>query len=91
MPCASSPKQKDWCDSDGRYQRSAGIRVLHRLLDQMGQLQRPGGLEPIDRWCLTTADTLKEVLQLCVERLDRGGADLLDEAVVPIQQLTVVR
>lgn len=41
--------------------------MLHRLLDQVGQLQGPGGLQPIHRRGLAATDALEEVLQFSVE------------------------
>ena len=64
--------------------------MFHRLLDQIGQTQCSGGLQAVHSGRFTATDTLQKMLELGIERFDRGGAHLLDEAVIPIQQLTVI-
>ena len=64
--------------------------MFNGLLDQICQLESPRGLKTIHRRGLPTAHTLQKVLELGIERFDRGGAHLLDEAVISIQQLAVI-
>jgi hypothetical protein len=64
--------------------------MFHRLLDQIGELKGTGRLPAVNGGRFSTANTLQKVLQFRIKRLDRGGADLLNEAVVPIQKLTVI-
>ena len=64
--------------------------MFNRLLDQICQLESPGGLKTIHRRGLPAAHALQKVLELGIERFDGGGAHLLDEAVIPIQQLAVI-
>ena len=64
--------------------------MFNGLLDQVCQLESPRGLKAIHRRGLAAANALQKVLELGIERFDRGGAHLLDEAVIPIQQLAVI-
>ena len=64
--------------------------MLHRLLDQIGEQQSPRGLQTIDSRCFATTHALEKMLQLGIERFNRRGADLFNESVIAIKQLTVI-
>ena len=64
--------------------------MLNSLFDQIGQLQRSRRLLAIHRWSLPTSHALEKMLQLCIQRLDGGGAHLLDESIISVEQLSVI-
>ena len=65
--------------------------MLHRLLDQVRQQERSRCLQAIHRGRLAASHALEEVLQLGIKGFDRGGAPLLDETVIPVQKLPMIR
>ena len=64
--------------------------MFNGLLDQVCQLESPRGLKTIHRRGLPAANALQKVLELGIERFDRGGAHLLDETVIAVKQLPMV-
>ena len=77
-------------DSDGLRQGKPHAGMFDGMFNQISQTQRARSLLPIHGWCLTTSQTLKKMLQLGRERLNRSRADLFDKTVIAIQQLTVI-
>ena len=64
--------------------------MFNGLLDQIGQFQGSRRLEAVHRRSLTASNTLKEMLQLGIERFNRRCAHLFDESIVPVEQFTVI-
>ena len=72
-------------------ERHTHIRMLDSLLDQVRQSQCPGGLLTINGRSLPAPDALQKMFQFGVKRLDRRGAHFLDESVISVQKLAMVR